>query len=156
MLTHSGGAMGTLLGGLTQLAYRGETELFPSRGMGYGAGLGVLIAGAAATRLEIDPSRVLLIDLGASLGALTGAAVAAPVLIVDEHLTSSRSRIWLASIAGGMLAGGVVAAWTTRDPSGRQLASSPVARPFVGIIGAQSDSGARHIPAFGAGLAGTW
>ena len=151
--------MGMLLGGLTQLSYRGETELFPSRGMGYGAGLGVLIAGAVATRLEIDPSRVLLVDLGASLGALTGAAVAAPVLIVDEPPTKKRNRLWLASIAGGMLAGGVVAAWTTRNSAGQGLSLdplSPMAHPFAGVHAAEGNDGASCTPAFGAGVVGTW
>jgi len=38
VLAHSGGAAGTLLGGLTEMAYRGSTDLTPERGMGYGAG----------------------------------------------------------------------------------------------------------------------
>lgn len=152
-LAHSGGAIGTLLGGLTHLIYEGSTETFPSRGMGYGAGAGVLLAGALATRLELPASRVLLIDLGASLGALTGAAVAAPVLFVDERSSENRNRVWLSAIAGGMLVGGTVSAWITRNTAPSR---SSVAMPFAGVVGTSAGLGGRDVPVMGGGLAGAW
>jgi hypothetical protein len=152
-MAHSGGAMGTLLGGLAYLVYKGDTEAFPSRGMGYGAAGGVLLAGALATRLEMPASRVVMIDLGAGLGALTGAAVAAPVLLVDDRSSKRRNRIWLASIAGGMLVGGTVAAWITRNDATH---ASQIAVPFAGIIGESVGPRGHALPVLGGGFAGTW
>jgi hypothetical protein len=154
-MAHSGGALGTLLGGLAYLVYKGDTEAFPSRGMGYGAAGGVLLAGALATRLEIPASRVLMIDLGAGLGALTGAAVAAPVLFVDDRASKRRNRIWLASIAGGMLVGGTVAAWITRNDTAHPSQGS-AAVPFAGVIGESVGPRGREFPVLGGGLVGTW
>src|SRR6185503_8770633 len=108
-LAHSGGAFGLLLGGVAQLAYEGRTDITPTRGMGYGTGIGVLTAGLLATQVRTSPSRVLLVDLGASLGALTGAAAASPLLFVEEGESEGRSRAWLSSIAAGTIAGGVLA-----------------------------------------------
>ena len=159
LLTHSGGAMGMLLGGLTQLVYRGDNEVVPSRGMGFGAGIGVVAAGALATQLDISATRVLLVDLGASLGALTGAAVAAPVLIVDAPDSKNRTRVWLASVAGGMLIGGAVAAWITREPSTPEQPSGRVlgsVRPFISPIGEACDTDGNCRPSLGVGVAGTW
>src|SRR6185436_15659268 len=84
VVAHTGGAFGTLFGGISELAYRGNTKLTPYRGIGYGAGLGVLVGGALGTQARISASRMLLIDLSASLGALTGAAAASPLLLVEE------------------------------------------------------------------------
>ncbi|HEY4104316.1 MAG TPA: hypothetical protein VGM44_10510, partial [Polyangiaceae bacterium] len=117
VLAHSGGAAGSLLGGLTELAYRGTTKVTPERGIGYGAGLGVLAAGALATQVHVTSSRMLLIDLSASLGALTGAAAASPLLLVREKENSSRDRLWLASIGAGTIIGGGIGWLSTRGSS---------------------------------------
>jgi hypothetical protein len=108
--------------------------------------------------VDVPPSRVVLIDLGASLGGLTGAAVAAPVLFVDERASKNRNRVWLSAIAGGMLVGGAVSAWMTRN-----YASSPhtapqasVALPFAGVIGESTGPSGSGVPVVGGGLAGTW
>jgi hypothetical protein len=159
LVTHSGGAMGMLLGGLTQLTYRGDSEVVPSRGMGFGAGIGVVAAGALATQVDISATRVLLVDLGASLGALTGAAVAAPVLIVDAPDSKNRTRVWLASVAGGVLVGGAIAVWITREPSDPEQPSGGglgSAQPFIAPIGETCDEGGKCEPSLGVGLAGTW
>lgn len=149
VLTHSGGIFGTLLGGLVDASIAGSTTETPRRGMGFGAAAGVLIAGALATRLEIPPSRALMIDLGASLGALTGAAAASPLLLVDESASNShtRNRLWLASIGAGTLIGGAIGIWTTR-PTGSGQASL---FPMVGPLATRSE-----VPAFGATLAGSF
>ena len=66
MLAHSGAALGLLVGGATELLYRGEgpTALTPYIGMGYGTAIGLVAAGALATQITVSPSRVMLIDLG--------------------------------------------------------------------------------------------
>lgn len=152
VLTHSGGAFGTLLGGLVEATITGKTDETPHRGMGYGAGIGVLAAGTLATQIQISSSRVLMIDLGASLGALTGAAAASPLLLVDETASNdeTRNRLWLASIAAGTLVGGAVGWWTTR-PSANTHPHATSILPTVGLL---PSMGAE--PVFGAGVHGVW
>jgi hypothetical protein len=119
--------------------------------MGYGAGAGVLLAGALATQADLPSARVLMIDLGASLGALTGAALASPLLLVDESESNghSRNRLWLASVAAGTVAGGAVGWWMTRPTSTTKSAQSIF--PTLGILPVNSEA-----PAFGAGIHGSW
>lgn len=155
LLAHSGGAFGLFLGGLTELAYEGSTSSTPSRGMGYGAAVGVLAAGVLATQYELPPSRVLLIDLGASLGALTGAAAASPLLIVDDEPSKGRDRAWLGTIALGTLLGGA-AGWYFTRTSTKTPDSAPPARPSVGVVGMSSAPDGRQAPVFGAGVSGIW
>ncbi|HEY5962313.1 MAG TPA: hypothetical protein VIV60_37410, partial [Polyangiaceae bacterium] len=85
LFAHSGGALGLLLGGLTEMTYRGNTTDVPYRGMGYGTAIGVVLAGAAATQVQVSSSRVLFIDLSAGLGALTGAALGSVTMFVDDN-----------------------------------------------------------------------
>lgn len=148
-LTHSGGAFGLVLGGLTELAIDGTTDRTPRQGMGIGAGAGVLLAGGLALHWRPSSSRVLLVDLGASLGALTGAAAASPLLLVDEdsgHPT--RTRLWLGSIMAGTLAGAAIGTWATAPSSSGSPAQL---RPSLGLVNF-TDTG----PVFGAGLGGQW
>jgi hypothetical protein len=113
-LAHSGGVLGMGLGGLSQLFIEGRTNKTPVGGMGYGATIGTLGAGVLATQLNVKASRVLLVDLGATLGALTGAAAASPLLLVDEQESKSRTRAWLGGIFAGTLVGAGIGWWTTR------------------------------------------
>ncbi len=149
-LTHSGAAFGTLIGALADLSIDGRTDRRPDRGMGFGSGGGVLLAGALATQTDLPASRVLMIDLAASLGALTGAAAASPLLLVDNApgTGTNRNRIWLASVAAGTLAGGVVGFLATRSERSQ---AAPSVRPSVGVIAATPGG-----PAFGAGIQGSW
>jgi hypothetical protein len=156
LLTHSGGAFGLLLGGLAHLAYEGETDLTPSRGMGYGAGLGVLAAGTLATQVPVTPSRVLMIDLGASLGALTGAAAASPLLIVKDEHSPGRTRAWLGTIALGTVAGAGIGWFLTRSHEPRVRSRARTALPSIGVIGESVDARGRREPVFGAALQGQW
>lgn len=145
-LAHSGGALGMGLGGLTQLFIVGSTdEETPVGGMGYGAALGTLAAGVAATQLELRPSRVLLIDLGATLGALTGAAAASPVLLVDEKESKARTRAWLGSTFAGALIGAGIAAWWTREGEGKgaQHGSEPALPALPYAFASPDQHGAR-------------
>jgi hypothetical protein len=154
VLTHSGGALGTLLGGLSEMAYRGSTKLTPERGIGYGAGLGVLAAGALATQVKVTSSRMLLIDLAASLGALTGAAAASPLLLVREKESAGRNRLWLASIATGTLLGGGIGWLSTRGAGPPDAAQGPHAAPYFAMEPADPNRGTRSFMSLG--VQGLW
>jgi hypothetical protein len=131
-LAHSGGVLGMGLGGLTQLFVQGKTSETPIGGMGYGAALGTLGAGVLATQLDVRASRVLLIDLGATLGALTGAAAASPLLLVNEEESKPRTRLWLGGIFAGSVLGAGIGWWSTRKakPDRPRPASLP-ALPYA-------------------------
>ncbi len=154
VLTHSGGAVGTLIGGLTEMTYRGSTKTTPDRGIGYGAGIGVLAAGALATQVKVTSSRMLLIDLAASLGALTGAAAASPLLLVGEKERPSRSRLWLASIATGTVLGGGIGWLSTRNSSRTDANEHPHATPYLGMEPADPSRGTRSFMSLG--VQGLW
>ena len=156
VLAHSGGAAGTLIGGLTELAYRGSTKLTPERGIGYGAGIGVLAAGTLATQVRVTSSRMLLIDLSASLGALTGAAAASPLLLVREKESSARNRLWLASIGAGTVIGAGIGWLSTRGSTQREaLAKSQLrAAPYLGVEPADPSRGTRSFLSLG--VQGLW
>jgi hypothetical protein len=151
-LTHSGGALGTLLGGLMHAWYEGSTDLKPTRGMGYGAALGVLVAGAAATQVEVSSSRVLLVDLIAGLGALTGAAAASPA-VFGNQVTAGEKRAWLASVTMGTVLGGALGFAVTRPEPAHPRARWQV-YPYAGAIAPALGSGTS--PALGAGVSGSW
>jgi hypothetical protein len=154
LLTHSGGAWGTVLGGLAHMYWEGTTEVSPTRGMGYGAGIGVLAAGVAATQLELKPSRILLIDLLAGLGGLTGAAVASP-LVFGDAIEKAETRGWLASIAGGTLVGAAVGLGITAPSDGSaHSAWHTAALPYAGLIAPSAAPGLS--PPVGGGVHGVW
>lgn len=111
-LTHSGGAFGMLFGAVGEVMVRGESPKTPVRGMGIGTAAGVLLAGAISTQVPATSSRVLLLDLGLSLGALGGAALGSPLLLVDET-DPLRTRLWLAAVSAGAVAGGIVTYYAT-------------------------------------------
>jgi len=141
VLAHSGGAFGALLGAMTDAAIRGTTGESLQRGIGYGTGAGVLIGGAVATQVTITPSRALLLDLSASLGAVAGAALASPLLLVDES-DPMRTRLWLASAGVGTIAGGVVG-WYATAPSGPVAPAKPSALsilPYGGVTPSKNGS----------------
>ena len=145
MLAHSGGALGMLLGGATQLLYEGKTpaEGTPNRGMGYGTAAGLLAAGALATRVSTSPSRVLLVDVGVGGGALLGAAAASPLIF--QNVTKEDTRGWLSATIGGSVLGGALAWYLTRDSAPR-LGWLPPGLPTAGILGASaSPTGSKPI-----------
>lgn len=155
-LAHSGGALGLTFGGMAQLAFEGRTDKTPTRGMGYGAGFGVLVAGAVATQVSVSSNRVLLIDLGVVLGGLAGAAAASP-LVFGEEQTEGKDRAWLGSVAAGFVAGGLVAYFVT-EPSAREPASARVPRllPYAGVVAESVASDGRREPVYGGGVQGIW
>jgi hypothetical protein len=147
LMTHSGGAFGTFFGGMTELAIRGTTEgSVPYRGLGYGAGAGVVLAGTVATFLEVEPSRVLAIDLVAGLGGLAGAAATSPFIFRER--TSAGDRAFLIATMGATVAGGVAAwVWTRKAPV---RAASMGMMPYAGVVGESWE----HAPVLGVGLSG--
>lgn len=158
LLAHSGGGLGLVLGGIAELAVRGDIYSVPFAGMGYGAGLGWLAAASAAVIVRPSPSRVLSVDLGAIVGGLGGAALASPLLF-DEP-TPGQQRAWLAATAGGSLVGAGVAWYMTRAPRApssslkkagdgpRSDVASLVGVPLPGILG-ESAAGGRRAPVLG-------
>lgn len=160
-LAHTGSGLGTVFGALTELIVDGSTSKTPTRGMGFGAASGFLVASALALRIETSASRVMFIDLAASLGALTGAAAASPLLLVDEdEVDAKRNRLWLASVGAGTLLGGAVGYLLTRPtsaPSGTASAREG-ARPKKSSISPSFgllEWGPRG-PLLGPTLSGTW
>jgi hypothetical protein len=127
VLAHSGGGLGMSLGGLTELAYRGKTTgVTPYTGAGYGAAIGLVGAGALATFVDVSPSRVLLVDMGAGLGALAGAAAASPLVL-----------------------------FLTRNAPAAKTATWHYGTPVAGVIGS-SATPTGPLPAYGAGWQGTF
>lgn len=158
VLVHSSASLGLGLGALTDFFYRGDLEKTPYTGAGYGSALGLIAGGTLAKLTKVPASRILLIDLGAGLGAAAGAAIGSP--LVFEQVTPDKTRGFVAATLGGTLIGGVTAWWFTRDrtaASARPPPSPAALRlsPFGGTIGAsQTRDGV--VPAYGAGVHGTW
>jgi hypothetical protein len=157
LVAHSGGAFGTLLGGITDLAVRGRTDVTPTEGMGIGAISGVVLAGALARFTPSQPpSRVLFVDLSAGLGALTGAAVASP-LVFGESVGPTRNRIWLSTIALGTFVGAGVGIFTTRGPQRETHEAGetrPSVVPYAGVIASSQKPDGSSVPVTGAGVRG--
>jgi len=156
LVAHSGGAFGLALGGVTDLAIRGKTNITPFRGMGTGAIVGVVAAGALARFTPPQaPSSVLFIDLGAGLGALGGAAVASP-LVFGDHVTPTRNRLWLSSIAVGTFAGGIVGYFLTPTSRESRTRTGSTVAPFVGVVAEELRRDGRSSPVTGIGVQGVW
>jgi ABC-type Fe3+-siderophore transport system permease subunit len=140
------------------MTVKGDAELTPRRGMGYGALAGVLVAGAVATQFEVPSSTDLLfIDLSALLGGLAGAALGTPVL-VSQEASPTRDRIWLAGVMAGTLAGAGISYWVTQrdEPEppvalGRRETSLEEGRGFR----VRPQLGWMGMP-LGVGLSGEW
>lgn len=161
VLVNSGAALGLGFGALADFYYAGDIEnRTPYTGAGYGTAVGLLAGGTMAAFAQVSPSRVLLIDLGAGLGAASGAALGSP--LVFEDVTHGKTRGFIAATAGGMLVGGGIAWWLTRErpsapanPPARPALNEPHVVPFGGVVGG-SATREGHVPAYGAGLRGTW
>lgn len=156
MLAHSGGGLGMLIGGATELLLRGRTtaDFTPYNGMGYGAAIGLAGAGALATAIEVSPSRVLLVDVGIGGGALVGAAAASPLVVQGvTDVTETKKSAFTAAIVGGSVLGGAVAWWLTRDSGQPSKSMWLRGAPVVGVIGA-SATPAGATAAYGLGWRG--
>lgn len=144
-LVHSGAALGTFTGGVTDLLVRGTLDASPASGAGVGAAAGFLGGSVLASFLKTSAQRVMLVDLGAGLGALAGASVASP--LVFETDSGPKTRWFLASVLGGTVLGGSVAWLLTRESP----PPKPSATRLVPTIAAM---GTPELPAYGAGIAG--
>jgi hypothetical protein len=158
VLVNSGAAVGLGLGSMADFFYNGDIETrTPYTGAGYGTTIGLVAGGALASFVTVSPSRVLLVDLGAGVGAATGAAVASPLLL--EDVTPAKNRGFLAATVGGTLIGGTVAWWLTRErgaaPPDNARAAATRVTPFGGVVGS-SATREGNTPAYGLGLRGAW
>jgi hypothetical protein len=155
LLVHSGGLIGTVLGGGAQWLAEGSTKVRPYRGLGYGAAAGVLAAGALATQVRVSPARLLLVDLGAGLGALAGAAAGSPFLF--DTPSKADERAWVSFALGGTVAGAAAAVWLTRSMADRSAWSPPPWAPMPSTITAlDASSPAARSPGLGLAWRGTW
>ena len=160
VLVNSGAALGLGMGALADFFYTGDIEnRKPYTGAGYGTALGLVAGGTLATFVQVSPSRVLLVDLGAGVGAAAGAAAASP--LVFENVTPTKTRGFLAATATAALVGGTVAWLLTREK--RAPPSSPTSAhfdmpkviPYGGVVGS-SATREGSVPAYGAGIRGLW
>lgn len=156
LLAHSGGAYGTVLGALAEFAVRGTTQgPTPAQGIGYGALSGVLLGGTMATLVEVEPSRVLAVDLGAGLGGLAGAAAASPFIFGDR--TPAGDRTFLITTMTTTVAGGVLGWFLSKKAPAKS--SLPGLMGFAGPIAPPSFARTpvpqvRDPIVFGAGITG--
>ncbi|GAC1543538.1 MAG: hypothetical protein NVS3B10_07720 [Polyangiales bacterium] len=157
VLVNSGAVLGLGFGALAEFFYAGDIEnRTPYTGAGYGTAIGLVAGGTLATFVQVSPSRVLLVDLGAGLGAAAGAAAGSP--LVFENVTENKTRGFVAATAGGTLVGGSIAWLLTRErpaPPPPPNASDLRVTPFGGVIGS-SATREGGVPAYGAGVRGTW
>ncbi len=133
-IVHSGAALGLLVGSSVDMLSRGTLKQTPYTGLGLGTGLGLLGGGVAAGLLTTSVQRVMLIDLGALLGALGGASLASPLVFREE--TTGRTRVFLSAVLGGTALGGVLAFFATRDtstPTPAKSGRSPTILPVFGV-----------------------
>ncbi|APS00459.1 hypothetical protein [Pajaroellobacter abortibovis] len=105
-LTHSGAMLGTFLGGLGEYLYQGTTYPFPPTGAGYGAVIGLIIAGVLTQSIQTTPSQVLSMDIGSGVGWIAAAAAISPFLF--DISTPENTRIFIGTTLGGMIAGGTL------------------------------------------------
>lgn len=155
LLVNSGAALGFGLGALGEFFYVGNIQdRTPYTGAGYGSAIGLVAGGTLAAFFNVSASRVMLIDLGAGLGATAGAAIGSP--LVFEDVTPGKARGFVAATAGGTLVGGAIAWWLTREKAGKETPAKPSAvTPYGGVIGS-SVTREGNVPAYGIGLRGAW
>ncbi len=169
-LTHSGGALGLLLGSLADLAYRGDLSAAPNFGAGLGSAVGLVSMGTTALFVDVTTQRTLLIDLGAGLGALAGSAAGSPFIVNDvasgDLVSTQKTRAFLGLTAAGTIAGGAIGYALTREKSkakpepGAPAPAPPKPAafqllPMTGVIG-QSATREGPVPAYGIGVMGTF
>jgi len=157
-VAHSGGFIGTGLGAGTEMAIRGNADETPFEGLGYGALGGVLLGGIIGRGVEESPSRIMMIDVGVGLGALSFAAVGSPLLIGEA--TEARERAWVLLTMSGAVAGGATAYWMTsehRSQSAHIDRGFPIpGQPLAGVIGESRKADGTAVPAYGVGWAGAF
>lgn len=152
VLTHSGAGLGLVLGGLGELYSEGKLEHTPYGGPGWGAAIGLVGAGTLASLVKVSPSRVLLIDLGAGLGGLAGAAVGSP--LVFEDVTAGKTRGFIGATVAGTVLGGAAAWYLTRHSfEPKKTATGLHMVPYGGAMPSPTPGGPSG---FGGGVQGTF
>jgi len=149
-----------VFGGLEEMGVEGDLDFVPEAGMGYGAAVGWASTSVMALHFRPTPSRILVMDLGAVLGALGGAALSSPLLFDDP--TPNQQRAWLGVTAGAAVTGGTIGLLWGDEQQGvkREQASHSkpglwsIRHPVLGVIGHSSSTG-RSQPIYGVGVAGT-
>jgi hypothetical protein len=105
ILVNSGGFFGGILGGVAQRIVDPLDGNQPFLGAGIGIASGVLATGLISLSMDQMPwERVVYADLGAALGALSGAALASPFL-AGRRIDGKENRLWAASAGAGLLLG---------------------------------------------------
>jgi hypothetical protein len=160
VLVTSGATLGLGLGALAEFFYVGDIESrTPYTGAGYGSAVGLAAGATLASFVQVSASRVMLVDLGAGLGAAAGAAIASP--LVFEDVTHEKTRGFIGATAGGLVLGGGIAWFLTRERAAPPAAARLTRErpneltPFGGTIGS-SATREGSVPAYGLGLRGTW
>jgi hypothetical protein len=153
-LTHSGAALGFVVGGLIELPYLPGSSSTPFTGAGIGTLVGLTFAGTTAVFVPVSASRVLLVDLGAGIGGLAGAA-GGSALVFQKPVTSARTQGFVAATLGGVLLGGGISLYLTRDKGRHGLALPLDLQPTAGVIG-QSEVRGGSVPAYGFGVSGSF
>jgi hypothetical protein len=98
----------------------------------------------------------MLIDLGAGIGGLTGAAIASP-LVFGEGIGATRNRLWLSSIALGTITGATVGLLATAaHGSDRRKSGGVFLAPALGIVDAAKDPDGTVHPITGVGIRGAF
>lgn len=155
LIAHSGGAFGTVLGGIAQLASDGRTDETPTRGMGIGSMTGIVLTGVLARLYSTEAAtRVVLVDLAVGLGGLTGAALGSP-LVFGQDVGATRNRLWLSGIALGMVSGAAVGMLLTTSSSSKPHAGWTIA-PTAGVLDVENEPDGSARPITGAGVGGVW
>lgn len=156
LLTHSTAAVGLLVGGVVEVLAKADVQADPfarppPTGWGFGTAFGLVGGGVLATLVRVPASRVLLVDLGAVLGGLAGAAAGSPLIV--DNLNPDKTRGWAVATLAGALVGTAAGVWFTRN-----IKPQPIAwhygTPYVGVIGVAPREGGP--PAIGIGWNGTW
>jgi hypothetical protein len=133
VLTHSGALLGLGVGAVTEMFSEGSLTAKPATGAGYGTAIGLATAGTLASFIQVPPSRVLLVDVGAGLGALAGAAAGSP--LVFEDVSKSKARGFLATTAGGAVLGAGIAVFLTRGSTKKQTVVGSRSFEILPVIG---------------------
>jgi len=138
-LVHSGAALGTFGGALADLLVRGTLQESPGTGAAIGGAAGFLGGGVMAALVQTNAQRVMLVDLGAGLGALGGASLASPLVFRNE--TPGRARLFLGSVLAGTAVGGTIAWLATRNTKPDKAARMRVF-PTAGAVSTNELAGA--------------
>jgi len=118
----------------------------------------IAVNGPAAASATVPPvvtaGATGTVGCAASLGALTGAAAASPLLLVKEKESAGRNRLWLASIATGTVIGGGIGWLSTRGGGRSDSGQAPHAAPYFAMEPADQTRGTRGFMSLG--VQGLW